>query len=97
MVGMRAGSVSGDRSAKKTPPMNSERSCERDLQCEPGLAGPARPGERQQARVPDEIGNVLHFLLATDEVGHLGGEVRGDLERARGRELLRQSRDCQLE
>ena len=69
----------------------------RDLQGEPGLAGPAGPGERQQAGVPDEIGNGLHFPLATDEVGHLGREVGRGLERARGRELLRQPRDRQLE
>ena len=69
------------------------------LKPEPGLARASRPGQRQQTHVlaPQPLDDRGHLALAADQRRGLDGQVRRPvLERAQGRELVRQPLDHQL-
>lgn len=69
----------------------------RDLEREPGLAGPAGSGERQQPGALEQGGGLGDLPLAPDERGQLRRQiVRSGVERAQRREVGRQAIDDEL-
>ena len=93
VVGMSGGSVSGERSAKKTPPVNSRAHC--GATCRASRVLPVPPGPVRVSRRECRAGRRRRATSCSrpTKLGHLGRQVRRGLERARRRELLRQARD----
>ena len=74
------------------------RHLRRDLQRQARLAGAARAGQRQHARLLEQPHALGDLALAPDEAGHLHGQVVGDgVQAADGREVARQAVDDQLQ
>jgi hypothetical protein len=68
------------------------------LQREPGLATPARAGQREQARLGQKLRDLRQLRLPSDEIRELGGQVvRPGLEAPQGREVCGEIRDDDLE
>ena len=80
------------------PTIESVDQVGRDLKAEACLAHAARPGEREQPCVPQQLLGLLDVALAPDEAGQLGRQIVGRrLERAQRREVVRRSVDHELE
>ena len=86
------GSRIGSRATKKTPSGKSSEARGRELERQPGLAGPARAGQRQQPGRGQQAGRLLELGVAPDERRQLGRQVvRPGVERPERREVGRQA------
>jgi hypothetical protein len=67
------------------------------LERQPGLAGPARSGEREEPRLADERRHLAELALAAQEAGDLRGQVvRRGIERPERREVRREAGNDEL-
>ena len=71
--GTRSASVIGPSSTKNTPSRELVQQVRRRLEREPGLAAPARAGERQQTRPSEESLDPGDLSLPSDEASCVGG------------------------
>ena len=78
--GMSAGSRTGARSDEPRPAREAVGDRRREAQAEARLAGPAGPGQRQQARLGEGRREGVELVLAPDEVGRRRRQVRGGVD-----------------
>jgi hypothetical protein len=63
-----------------------------DLQREPGLAGAADPGERDEAVLPERCGELVELPLAAEEARRRGRQVVPGVARLDERDLVAEDR-----